>query len=117
MIAWKPLGEFTLVEDSTIFEILQKTPKENISTKARNGNYSVRSLQKDWDDPGDTVKMKEDIKLGNGVTSAWNYKSEENALQEKTYFLEQQNSGLNMKNQKSPKSNEHKYEEEIMEII
>lgn len=55
--------------------------------KAGKGIHSSGRLQADWDNPGDPITLKDDIKLGMGNGSAKNSISEKNGPEKKIISL------------------------------
>lgn len=71
--------------------------------KVEKGMYPSGRLQKDWDNPGDTIKVKEDMKVGHGIDAATNCISEQNTRGRKRISPGKPNLGLDTKSERSQK--------------
>lgn len=66
----------------------KKYTKKNISMEAEKGNHQSGSLWVDWDNPEDSIKMKDDMKLAKGIDPAKTCTSERNAPTKNSFSWE-----------------------------
>lgn len=89
----------------TVWDNLGNSTKANFSMGAEKEINPSRRLQMGWDNPEETIKLKDDMKRGKGINAAKSSISQQNAPEKERWFPGKPDSGLNSKNQKSKNSN------------